>query len=165
MRESRKPPSFWKERSPESSDILRAFIICYACSGHAQAPSSSQSFSGHAQAPSSSQSFSGHAQALSSTLSFSGHARFCHPRCHSLVMSDSVILAVILWSCKVLSSSQSFSGHAQTLSSLQSFSGHAMFCQPRCQSYPSFTLPLLRYIADYCIGHLCLLTRGGHVFL
>ena len=27
MRESRKPPSFWKERSPESSDILRAFII------------------------------------------------------------------------------------------------------------------------------------------
>ena len=83
MRESRKPPSFRKERSPESSDILRAFIICYTCSGHAQATSSSQSFSGHAQALSSSLSISGYAQVLSSSLSFSGHARFCHPRCHS----------------------------------------------------------------------------------
>ena len=75
MRESRKPPSFWKERSPESSDILRAFIICYACSGYTQALSSLQSVSGHAQALSSSQSFSGHAQAPSSLQSVSGHAQ------------------------------------------------------------------------------------------
>ena len=109
MRESRKPPSFRKERSPESSDILRAFIICYACSGHAQAPSSSQSLSGHAQALSSLQSVSGHAQAPSSSQSLSGHAQ-------------------------ALSSLQSVSGHAQTLSSLQSVSGHARFCHPRRHS-------------------------------
>ena len=64
MRESRKPPSFWKERSPESSDILRAFIICYPCSGHALAPSCSLSFSGHAQALLTSLSISGHALAV-----------------------------------------------------------------------------------------------------
>ena len=81
MRESRKPPSFWKERSPESSDILRAFIICYACSGHVQA--------------------------LSSSLSISCHARFCPPRFLSHVMQGSVLLAVILRSCKVLSSTLS----------------------------------------------------------
>ena len=47
--------------------------------------------------------------------------RLCHPRSHSQVMQGSVILAVILRSCKVLSSSLSFSGHAR-------------FCHPRSQS-------------------------------
>ena len=104
----------------EKSEALRVAIFsglllfCYACSGHAQAPSSLQSISGHAQATLSSLSISGHAQAQASSPSFSGHAWFCHPR---------------------------------------------------CQSLPSSTLPLLRYIADYCIGQLCLLTRGGHVLL
>ena len=60
----------------EKSEALRVaifsglFVICYACSGHAHAPSSSLSISGHAQA-------------LSSLQSVSGHAWFCHPRCQS----------------------------------------------------------------------------------
>ena len=81
MRESRKPPSFWKERSPESSDILRAFIICYTCSGHARLC---------------------HPRSLSLAM-----PRPRHPCSQSQVMHGSVIHAVILRSCKVLSSSLS----------------------------------------------------------
>ena len=82
MRESRKPPSFWKERSPESSDILRAFynLLCLLW------PSPSSVILAVFLRP-----CPGSAILTVIPRSFPGY----------------VILAVFLWSCRVLSSSLS----------------------------------------------------------
>ena len=114
MRESRKPPSFRKERSPESSDILRAFIILlcllWPCPGYVILAVFFMTCPG--------------------SVILAVSIRPC---------PGYVILAVYLWSYPNM-----VLGNAQIL---------------------DIILPLLRYIADYCIGQLCLLTRGGHVLL